>query len=293
MSRSLYSVAYKECVNELTDYTVYKELARIGKTKKSKAIFEKLTGIEYKHYRFWKRYCPDANPQPDMIKARYVLFLRHIFGESFLIKYLEGGESAVIKKYGSYKPIIPKKDRQVFAKIIEEEEEHERGFADQIEDTTIKYVSFVVLGLADALVEVAGIHAGSLGIYNSTFLTGLAGIVAGAAASLSMASAAYAQAKQGFTGSASMAAMYTGLSYFIGAVILATPYFVTSTAVYAIVISLILGMAMIGLVSWYNSVMSGSNSRKEFFQLAGIMVGVTMLLLVIGFTIRSIFGISI
>ena len=69
-----------------------------------------------------------------------------------------------------------------------------------------------MLGLADALVEVTAIYTGSLGVYHSTMLTGLAGIIAGAAASISMASAAYLQAKQGFKGSPFVAAGYTGSS---------------------------------------------------------------------------------
>jgi len=69
---------------------------------------------------------------------------------------------------------------------------------EQMQGQYLKYISFVILGLADAIVEISGIHAGSLGIYHSTEITGLAGIVAGAAASIAMASAAYAQAKQGF-----------------------------------------------------------------------------------------------
>lgn len=291
--KDLSRVAAKEARGEITDYTVYKRLSEIEKNTKSRAAFQRLSGMERGHYNFWKKYCPNAEIRPNMAKVRFVLTLRGIFGESFLIKYLEGGETSAIKKYSAMRHLIPKADKKLFERIIEDEQEHEQRFAEQVQGTSIRYVSFVVLGLADALVEVAGIHAGSLGIYNSTFLTGLAGIVAGAAASLSMASAAFAQAKQGFEGSASRAAMYTGLSYFIGAVVLATPYFLTPVALNAIIISLIFGMFMISLVSWYNSVMSGSNARREFAELASIMIGVSILLLILGFTIRSIFGISI
>src|SRR3989442_13860801 len=89
-------------------------------------------------------------------------------------------------------------------------------------------MSFIVLGLADAVVEISGIHAGSLGIYGKTELAGLAGIIAWLAASIAMASAAYAQAKQGFEGSAKWSAIYTGVSYMITAVLLALPSFLTA-----------------------------------------------------------------
>ena len=65
--------------------------------------------------------------------------------------------------------------------MLQDEAAHEKEFEQKTEGGAVKYISFIVLGLADALVEIAGIHAGSLGIYNSTHgYAGLAGIVAGA-----------------------------------------------------------------------------------------------------------------
>jgi VIT1/CCC1 family predicted Fe2+/Mn2+ transporter len=292
-SKKLYEIALRESADELTDYTVYKHLSTIGKDRRIRLVFSKLAAIEHRHYNFWKKYCPNVEARPNALTANFVLLIRRILGPSFLIKYLEGSEIGAIKRYEAMRPLIPKRDRKAFEAIVKDEEEHERAFADKVQQSYIRYISFIVLGLADALVEVAGIHAGSLGIYNSTFLTGLAGIIAGAAASLSMASASFAQAKQGFEGSASKAAAYTGGSYFIGAVILASPYFFTSNPITAIITSLALGMLMIALVSWYNSVMSESSLKKDFSELAGIMLGTTIVLFVMGFVIRHVFGISI
>ena len=167
-------------------------------------------------------------------------------------------------KYEALKSSVPAEDQAAFQSMIEDEKGHETAFADVVAGTYVKYISFIVLGLADALVEIAGIHAGSLGIYNSTELTGLAGIVAGAAASLAMASAAFAQAKQGFEGSPVLAAGYTGGSYFVAAVVLALPYFLTKQMVGAITISLVLGLTMIAFVSWYNSIISGGKFVRDF-----------------------------
>src|SRR5947199_10641464 len=106
-------------------------------------------------------------------------------------------------------------------------------------------MSFIVLGLADAVVEISGIHAGSLGIYAKTELAGLAGVVAGMAASIAMASAAYAQAKQGFEGSAKWSAIYTGVSYMVTAILLALPYFLTGSMLTPLAISLLVGEAVV------------------------------------------------
>lgn len=293
VSRSLSEISVSECRDELTDYTIYKKLSEVEKDQKLRATFSKLSETEHRHYRFWKKYTRIENIGPDRIRVGFVLLLRRLMGPSFIIKYLEGGEASTIRKYDALRKHIPQEDKKEFERIIKDEEEHELAFAERIQGSYVKYISFIVLGLADAIVEIAGIHAGSLGIYNSTELTGLAGIIAGAAASISMASAAFAQAKQGFQGSASVAAGYTGISYFVSAVILATPYFLTRSMAAAITTSLIFGVFLIAFVSWYNSVISGSNVRKDFSELAAIMLGATVALYILGFVIRHLLGISI
>ncbi len=289
----LNDVAKKEARDEITDYTIYKLLSKNSRDTEQRTVFKKISEMEMKHYKFWMDYCDGSKIEANHAKVWYMLLIRHLMGASFTIKYLEGSESATIKKYEKLRSIIPKNKRKVFESIINDEIYHEAAFANQIQTSYTKYVSFIVLGLADALVEIAGIHAGSLGIYDSTFLTGLAGVIAGAAASISMASAAYAQAKQGFGGSARMAASYTGVSYFLSAVILAFPYFIIPIATIAMVSSLILGMLMIFFTSWYNSIMSGGSLKKDFFELAGVMIGATIVLFILGFVIRSAFGITL
>ena len=157
----------------------------------------------------------------------------------------------------------------------------------------VKYISFIVLGLADALVEVSGIHAGSLGVYNSAELTGLAGIIAGAAASMAMASAAYAQAKQGFQGSAAMSAIMTGVSYFVSAVVLASPYFLTNSAIHAMIVSLTIAVIVLAITSYYNSIISGTRFSRDFLELAAILFGATIALFFFGETIRSFLGLAV
>ncbi|MDE1870854.1 MAG: rubrerythrin family protein [Candidatus Micrarchaeota archaeon] len=289
----LSDIAYDEAKDEITDYTIYSSLSRIAKNPKTKMVFSELSRTEHSHYNFWMGYSRNRKIRPNALKVYLVILMHYLMGGAFVIKYLEKGETSTIKKYKSLERLVPKKDLPRFRRIIIDEEHHELMFASQIQGSYVKYISFIVLGLADALVEIAGIHAGSLGIYDSTKLTGLAGIVAGAAASIAMASAAYAQAKQGFKGSAALAAGYTGISYFISAVILALPYFLTETMLIAITSSVILGMAIIATVSWYNSVISESSFRRDFAELAGIMVAATIVLFLFGIAIRGIFHISI
>src|SRR5438046_7950658 len=142
-------------------------------------------------------------------------------------------------------------------------------------------MSFIVLGLADAVVEISGNHAGSLGIYGKTELAGLAGIIAGLAASIAMASAAYAQAKQGFEGSAKWSAIYTGVSYMITAVLLALPYFLTANMAGALVTSLVIGVVLVAAMTFYDTVMSVRHFMRPVAKTVGIKKGSRQILLVI------------
>lgn len=293
---TLPEVAKHGIADEYTDYTVYKRLSESSMTRdpKLKDALSKLAETERRHYEFWKKYAPEIEVRANMWTVYLTLVLRFIFGANFAIKYLEKHESEVIRRYKSVSHMIPEADKREFDEMVRDEEEHENMFMEQMQGRYLKYISFVVLGLADAIVEISGIHAGSLGIYNSTELTGLAGIVAGAAASIAMASAAFAQAKQGgFKGSPGVSAVATGISYFVNAVILATPYFLTKDMSVAIGTSIVFAILIIAFISYYNSIVSEGRFIRDFSELAGIMLGASGALFVFGLLIRSVFGIVI
>jgi VIT1/CCC1 family predicted Fe2+/Mn2+ transporter len=292
---SLEDVARESAKDEYTDHLIYKRLAESKRTHdpKLRETLTKLSVEERSHYDFWIKYASGKKVEPSSFAIYLALFFRFLFGITFAVKFLEKHEDDVIKKYKSVAHLIPEADKRNFDSMVSDEVEHENIFLTQTEGKYLKYISFVVLGLADAIVEISGIHAGSLGIYSSTELTGLAGIVAGAAASIAMASAAFAQAKQGFQGSASLSAVFTGVSYFVNAIILATPYFLTRDMGVAIGTSIVLAIIIIAFISYYNSVISNAKFLRDFSELAGIMLGASGALFVFGLVIRSVLGITI
>src|SRR3989454_2012030 len=180
-----------------------------------------------------------------------------------------------------------------FNAMMESEEGQEDLLIGEIKENRVKYMSFIVLGLADAVVEISGIHAGSLGIYGKTELAGLAGIIAGLAASIAMASAAYAQAKQGFEGSAKWSAIYTGVSYMLTAVLLALPYFLTRVMVVALGTSLIIGGILVAMMTYYDTVISNREFKRQFGEIAGLILAASLSLYIIGYVIRQRLGIVI
>ena len=292
---TLQQVAIDSARDEITDHTVYKRMSTLGleRNPEFRKILADLADMEYRHYVFWMKYVPGKRIGASTIRVYLTLLLRILLGTTFASKQLERNENSVIARYKSIASLIPESDRTEFDRMLQDEVSHEAEFEHKTESGAVKYISFVVLGLADALVEIAGIHAGSLGIYDSTRLAGFAGVVAGGAASIAMASAAYAQAKQGFEGSASVSAAYTGVSYFAAALILASPYFVTEKMSLALGTSLTFGVLLIAFVSFYSAVISNKPFTKDFLQMTGIMFGATAALYILGTVIHIVFHITI
>jgi VIT1/CCC1 family predicted Fe2+/Mn2+ transporter len=295
LSSILIEVATEACKDELTDHAVYKKLSesRFERNSEFRRILAKLAETEYEHHEFWKKYIPEKEIRVDKTRLYVAIFLRLMLGTTFVVRYLERNEIQTIDKYKSISRLIPSEDKNRFEKILHDEEEHEKEFESKIQGSMIQYISFIILGLADAVVEIAGIHAGSLGIYNSTRIAGLAGIIAGAAASLAMSSAAYAQAKQGFQVSARLSATYTGFSYFATALVLASPYFFTEDMTLALIISMMLAIVLIAFITFYSSIIAGKPFKGDFIEITAVMFGATVALYALGITIRYFFGITI
>jgi VIT1/CCC1 family predicted Fe2+/Mn2+ transporter len=291
---SLAKVARVRMSHEFTDSTLYDRLAlTVDKDGSFASVLRQLSATERKHYEFWRRYVPNEEPRLDRIKVYWILLLRYVLGLTFASRYLDRHEASVVKEYKGLEGMIPESDRVPFDEMVADEQQHENEFAQKIETSAVRYISFVVLGLADALVEISGIHAGSLGLYDRTEIAGLAGVVAGAAASLAMASAAFAQAKQGFHGSARLSAVYTGVSYFVSAVVLATPYFLTSSMVYALGASLSFAVVIVAFVTYYSTVISNRPFLRDFLEIVAIMFGATVALYFFGYFVGLRVGIRI
>ena len=289
----LREVAYESAKDELTEYVTYKRLSelKIGTKPTLSKTLLRLAEMEHRHYEFWKKFCPDRAIIVSKVKVALMVFLRLFLGATFTVKLLERGEAGAIKRYQGIAHLVPSEDQATFQQVIADERQHEQALVEQLDEPQIKYISFIVLGLGDALVEISGIHAGSLGIYNSTKLAGLAGVIAGAAASVAMASAAYAQAKTGFKGSPGLSALYTGVSYFVTAVVLATPYFLTGIMLNALIASVVAGIVLIAFTSFYSSVIAGGVFRKDFTEVTSIMLGATVGLYLLGTAIGYLTGI--
>ena len=164
---TLEEVAIEGCKDEATDLALYARLSTShrGSNQVAREALANLAKTEQKHLALWKKYCPNAHIKPNGRVITLILFLRTILGTTFAIKFLEKHEKKTVEKYKAVAHLIPAEDKPMYDEMVRDEEEHEQNFANQTQGAYLKYISFIILGLADAIVEISGIHAGSLGIY--------------------------------------------------------------------------------------------------------------------------------
>jgi len=260
--------------NEFLDYRLYKSMAKSEQNPHNKEMLEKLAEQEHTHYLFWKKFSADTKGDPYVSPWFFFRFnlMKKVLGLTFTIKFLERHEGDVIKDYEKVSEKLSENDKAGLKKIIGDEKEHEKFFITQLKETVIKYIGFIALGLADAIVEISGTHTGFLGVTNSTLFAGVSGLIVGFAAAISMASASYIQAKQDLERSAVISAAATGISYIIAVIILAVPYFLSSNMCIAFIISIINGIILITFLTFYTTIVFDRRFWKDFIETTSLML---------------------
>jgi VIT1/CCC1 family predicted Fe2+/Mn2+ transporter len=284
--------ARRYCADELFDSEVYRRLAEIEKNDAHRNILLEFSAQEKGHYEFWRSIGGECVDEVKLWRTRLFVLMRRLLGLTFTLKFLERHEKSVTESYREFLgKISDEKLRKSLQKIIEDEEIHEKTHMQGINEKFVSYVGFIALGLADAIVEITGVHAGFLGVTSSTLITGIAGLIVGISAAISMASAAYVQSKHELRTNPLTSALYTGLAYIIAVVLLATPYFVFKSMINAFAISIIIGILMVLGFTFYGSVLQDKGFRREFLETTSLLFATAIATYFIGEVIGGYFGI--
>lgn len=282
--------AWRYAREELFNVHFYSWLADHVKLPALKEILQEFAAEERKHYDFWRGYL-GRDTDYSGFRLWWYKILVWLLGPTFVIKLLERDEHKIIESYRRLAEVMPSPQREALLSFVEDEEKHEEAFLAAIGEAEprVKYVGFIVLGLSDAIIEVTGVHAGFLGISHRPLVAGVAGLIVGFAASISMASAAYLQAKQNQAVSALRSALYTGFSYLLAVVALALPYFFTGRMLWAFWLSV--GMAILLIIAfvYYSCVLFGRNFRSEALESIVVLGGTTILSYGFGELLRRVF----
>ncbi len=287
MDKELYQKLLRFQKQEITEYIVYRELSKSA-TSKNKEVLNKISNDEKRHYNEWKKYTK-KDVEPDKFKVFFYLTVSKIFGITFAVKMMENLEKGAEEAYSYIVDKIEPADS-----ILKDEIEHERLLINMINEERINYIGSMVLGLNDALVELTGALSGLTFALQNTSTVGIAGLITGIAASLSMAASEYlSQKSEGGNTSPLKASIYTGIAYIFTVLFLVFPYFVFSHYMIALLFTLINAFIVIFLFSFFVSVVKDLRFKSIFIEMFLISFGVSFLSFGIGILVRKVFHIEI
>ena len=278
-------------LKEFEEYLVYSWLARGERNPRRREILRSLASQERGHCEFWRGREPVEPGRWVYAKAALLVLLRLIFGITFVGKLMERGERSIVDEYSEAAASMEGEERRILEAIIEDERSHEADMLAQVDETIVKYMGALVLGLSDAIVEITGAHAGTLGTTNDTLIAGVIGLIVGVSASISMASASYLQTKHETGKSPRTAAAVTGLGYMGAVALMSLPYFLTHVIYVAFAASISVGVLLALMLTFQGSVYSESDFRREFVQTAALLLGTAMLSYLLGEVLGTALGI--
>lgn len=287
MTEDLKAKIIKAQRNEITDHVIYRKLSLTARIEEHRLVLEKISQEELKHYDF---FCGLTREKvsPDSFKVFLYVFMARVFGLNFALRLLEGGEDLAQDGYDGL--------RQVSAnlqEIIQEEERHESQLLDLIDEERLKYVSSMVLGLNDALVELTGALVGFTLALQNTRLVAIVGLITGIAASMSMAASEYLSTKQEDTKKSPLkASIYTGCAYVVTVIILVLPYFLFKNIFFCLGLVVFGALLIVFVFTFYISVAKSLAFKKRFLEMVGISLSIAAINFGIGLAIRKFFRIE-
>jgi VIT1/CCC1 family predicted Fe2+/Mn2+ transporter len=273
---------------EITEYHIYRRLARIVSSPENRRVLENIADDELRHYNEWRSHT-QQDVAPDRLSIWKYYLISRIFGFTFGVKLMERGEEVAQHSYARLKETIPEAED-----IINDENQHEEALLQLLDEDRLRYTGSMVLGLSDALVELTGALAGLTLALQNTKLIALTGSITGIAAALSMGASEYLSTKAEDTAKKPLrASIYTGVAYLVTVVILIMPYLVLTDYYLCLGCTLAGAVMIIALFNYYISVAKDEPFRRRFFEMAGLSLGVASFSFLMGFLMRMFLGVDI
>ncbi len=273
---------------EITEYHVYRRIARTLSDEDNRRIVEEIAEDEHRHFEIWKGYT-GADVKPNHLQIWFYTTISRLFGFTFSLKLMELGEEKAQVNYERIAEDIPEA-----REVIQDEDRHENLLLESLDEERLRYAGSVVLGLNDALVELTGALAGLTLAFQDVNIIALSGLVTGIAASLSMGASEYLSTSSEETDKNPVrAAIYTGIAYIFTVALLILPFLLLENEYICLAISLATSVVIIAIFNFYISVAKDEPFGKRFLEMAGLSLGVAAFSFLIGFLIRNWLGVDV
>jgi VIT1/CCC1 family predicted Fe2+/Mn2+ transporter len=271
--------------NEITDHHIYKNLAGRISGVRNRRIMAQIADDEMRHYSIWKSYT-QKDVSPRHLKVWFYAFVSGVFGLLFGLKLMEKSEKKTHDLYSR----IPGLYKEING-IIRDEEEHEQALLALLDEDIMKSTVSQVLGFNNALVEMVAVIAGLTFALQDTSLVARTAFIVGLAASFSMGASRYLHEKAEASGkNPAVSALASGFSYIIVVTLLIFPYLLFSNLFTCFGIVLFSAFAVAAFFSFYIAVCRSRPFRSRFFEVAGLMIVVSVLSVFAGYGMHFLYG---
>ncbi len=276
------------------DYCIYKALAKHEPEESFRAMIEKVTRYEHEDFIFWRNLSPQKKFSVSAAEVLYFLFLRKTLGLIFTVKVLQGRAKETVAKYKRYRAGVGDGDLgRHIGRMIEHESLHEGELVAQLKEVHVTFLSSIVLGINDGLIELSGALVGFSFALNDRVVIAQAGFITGVVASLSMASSAYMQARYGEDRDPKKAGIYTGGAYLIVVLMLVAPFFFFKEVFFALAIMFGVVFCIINALSLYSAVLLERSFARQAGELFIASIGVGAVAFAIGMVFRVFSGVLV
>jgi VIT1/CCC1 family predicted Fe2+/Mn2+ transporter len=278
-------------LDELLDHELYARLAARERNERNRKLLEELARDELRHHLFWSKLAgPVRLGLRDHLKLRLLLSLSRLAGKTFTIKLLERGEAATVGEYRRAVAELGGELAAELAKVIEDEELHESELAGSLDELVVRQLGSIALGVSDAIIELTGVLAGFAGYTGSPLQVAAAGLIVGVSAALSMAAAAYSQAKHERGKNPRTAAAFTGLFYMLTVLALVAPLLLGVPASIGVALSLACALAILAAFSFYSAVVMERPFLREYLENAAVIMAVSLVGYAFGQIVKELTG---
>ena len=124
--------------NEITEYHIYRRLARTISSPENRHILENIADDELRHYGQWQIYTRQ-DVAPDRLSIWKYYLISRIFGFTFGVKLMEKGEENAQDSYEQLREVIPEAET-----IILEENQHETALLQLLDEERLRYTGSMV-----------------------------------------------------------------------------------------------------------------------------------------------------
>jgi len=275
--------------SEITEYYIYNRLANVVSKHDDADVLRSIADDELKHYEIIKEQT-GVSVSPSKFRIWFYYFLARVLGYTFAIRLMENRE---VQAQINYQEIAA--ESTPAATIEQDEFDHEQKLIKILDEERLKYVSSMILGLNDALVELTGAMAGLTLALQNTRLIALTGAVTGIAASLSMGASEYLSTKSEKDSAKNplKASIYTSTAYLLAVIILVLPFLLFDNLFTALTGTVSGAVLLILLFTFYISVAQAKSFKKSSLEMIAISMGVATVSFFIGFLLRRVVGVDV